>query len=216
MTIGAAAPAIRRRLAGSDLVRAGGFARFPLLGGELLGRLRAEATALHPYAQEQRTGVPEDEDTVAGNPARWLDMAAGGVTLDALYRGAALRDELTRLTGVRWQPSGGAGTYSYYHRAGHHLDVHRDTAWCDLAVIVCVRDSGGRPDRESGVLQVYPSRIREAVSAIRGRPAAGALPVRLRPGEAVALLGGVVAHRLVPLDAGQVRVVAPLCYRPLS
>lgn len=205
----------RRVLAGSALVRDGGFVTVPLLDEARRESLFTEAVAQHAYAQEQRTGVAEDEDSVRGNPARWLEMAGGGPRLAQVYRDPGLLALLTELTGLVWEPSGGDGNYSYYRQEGHFLDVHRDADWCDLAVIVCVHDSGP-PRAGSGLLHVYPGRSREPVSAIRRTPGQGSIAVRLTGGEALVLLGGLVAHRLVAVDAGHLRVVAPLCFQSAS
>jgi hypothetical protein len=118
---------------------------------------------------------------------------------------------LRRVTGLPFVPSGPQGTYSYYRRAGHHLDVHRDIDGCDLAVIACLRDEGGRAG--AGALEVYPERWREPTSEVRRTAHVGAQPVTVPPGESSVLLGGVVPHRVPPVAAGRIRIVTPLCYR---
>jgi hypothetical protein len=41
------------------------------------------------------------------------------------------------------------------------------------------------------------------------------VPVPLRPGQTVVMLGGIVPHHVLPMAQGQVRVVSVLCYRAL-
>jgi hypothetical protein len=35
----------------------------------------------------------------------------------------------------------------------------------------------------------------------------------LTPGQTLVLFGGIVPHAVLPTAAGQVRIIAPLCYR---
>ena len=173
--------------------------------------LRAEAFACHRNAIEVHRAEPTDEDRRRGDPARWLESAPGGNRLAAFYRAHALTALLGRLTGIPWSSSGEQATYSYYRRAGHHLGMHRDVEWCDLAVIICV-DHTGAPLEGGTALELHPARSGEPISAIRARPEGG-ISLPLAPGQALVLLGGIVAHRLPPVAAGEVRIVAPLCFR---
>jgi hypothetical protein len=199
------------RLQASMLWRAGGVLRTRLLGTAGLAALQREADVQHAQATEPRSTRSTDEDTRRGNPARWLETAPGGPQLAAFLAAPATIALLHRVTGMRFVPSGPQGTYSYYRRAGHHLDVHRDIDVCDLAVITCLRDEGGGPG--GGALEVYPDRWTEPTSQVRRTPTSGARTVRVEPGESVILLGGVVPHRLPPMAPGRIRIVAPLCYR---
>ena len=116
------------------------------------------------------------------------------------------------MTGLPWLPSGDQGTFSYYRRPGHYLGLHRDVDECDLAVIVCVADRYAREPGTAGTLCVYPQRTGEPLSAIRATPQLGALHIRVRPGEAAVLLGGIVPHRVIAVAEAHERVVAPLCF----
>ncbi len=193
----------------SHLARAGWFVVERLLADHDVEALAAEAATAHATATVQRTDRPSDEDAgPRGQPARWLESATGGPLLEAFYNAPLLADHLADLTGVRWRPSGSNATYSYYRAAGHHLDLHRDVDECDLAVITCLQRTGaGLP-----ALDLYPSAGHRSLSAIRAAPADGAVSVDLAAGESLVLLGGFVAHRLPPLGAAHVRVVAPMCF----
>jgi hypothetical protein len=159
---------------------------------------------------------PDAEIWRGGSPDRWLETAVGGEPLQALYHSRALLELLQRVTGLAWAPTGGAGTYSYYRRAGHHLGVHRDVDECDLAVITCVHDSARRRDGPAGALCLYPGRTRETIPVLRARADDGAVLVWLQPGESILLLGGIVPHRVLPVGERRVRIVAPLCFTPAA
>jgi hypothetical protein len=213
----ATVPASRRaaRLAGSPLVRAGGWRVERLLAGRALAALAAEADACHGDATECVVRESRDDEPRRGHPDRRLESAPGGPVLRALYASPVLHGLLARLTGAGWEPSGLQATYSYYRAPGHYLGLHRDVDVCDLAVIACVADAGapGGHEETSGVLRAYPRRAGDALAAIRA-DRHGAVAIRLAPGEAVVLLGGVVPHEVSPVGPGRCRIVAPMCFRP--
>lgn len=225
MTATVPAPGRAAQLAGSPLVRAGGWRVERLLTGPALAALAAESRSCHGHATETVVAEPHDDDPRRGHPDRRLESAPGGPVLRALYASPVLHGLLARLTGGAWEPSGLQATYSYYRAPGHHLGLHRDVDVCDLAVIACVADDGpvarvGLDDDDpagggaaSGVLHVYPGRAGEALAAIRA-DRRGGVAVPVVPGEAVVLLGGVVPHEVSPVALGRCRVVAPLCFRP--
>jgi len=148
-----------------------------------------------------------------GNPARCYLQASGGQAQDVLYLAAEVAGWLTELCGAPVTPTGERGTYSYYVRQGDYLALHRDVEACDVAVITCVYESALNA---GGVLCVYPDRIHEPLSAIRAAPERGMVPVPLRPGQTVVMLGGIVPHHVLPMAQGQVRIVSVLCYRALA
>jgi hypothetical protein len=198
-------------LAGRD-----GFTLTRLLSPPAAAVLGREALRCHASASVARLDQSPDEDARRGNPARHLESATGGPGLQRLYEATALRGVLRALTGLDWAPSGPVGSYSYYRRPGHHLDLHRDIEECDLAVITCVYEHGAPADGPSGALELWPGRSGDRLADIRREPERGRVEVRLRPGESILLLGGVVPHRVAPVGAGHVRVVAPLCFRALG
>lgn len=201
-------------LGASTLVAAGGWTVGDLLGPRARQALAAEACRCHAAgATRARLDASPDEDVRRGNPARSLESAPGWGALQALYTAPVLRAWLRELTGLDWVPSGGQGTYSYYRREGDFLGVHRDVDECDLAVIACVAETGAPASGIGGALSLWPTRTADRLSKIRARPAPGRVTVRLRPGQSIVLLGGLVPHALEPLDVGHERVVAPLCFR---
>ena len=200
-------------LRATPLVAEGGFTRTVLLSEGARAALAADALRRLPLAETARLEQSPDEDRKRGNPARFMESAPGGEGLRAFYRAPAVRGLLERLTGLPWTCSGDSGSWSYYRRPGHHLDLHRDIDACDLAVITCVHERGAPQGGLSGALCLWPERADDTLAAIRADPAPGRVVVRLSEGESLVLLGGLIPHRLEPLAAGHVRVVAPLCYR---
>jgi hypothetical protein len=213
MVIVAARPA-GEVLASSPLMAAGGWTIGELLGPRAREALAAEARRCHAAgATRAQLDASPDEDVRRGNPARRLESAPGGSALQALYTAPVLHAWLRGLTGLGWVPSGGQGTYSYYRREDDHLGIHRDVDECDLAVIACVAEAGAPSSGIAGALSLWPARAGERLSEIRAAPVAGRVTVRLAPGRAIVLLGGLVPHAVEPLVEGHVRIVAPLCFR---
>ena len=206
----------------SPLASHGGAAIIRLLDDSAVTRLANEALACHSDAIVQEVCCPGDEFQRRGDPDRWLESASGGPLLQGFYNSAMVENAIAGLTGVRWRTAGGLGTFSYYRRAGHHLGLHRDLELCDLAVITCVYDDAGlfsgpaepapREEASSGALCLYPSRTGETLEAIRADDRGG-VQVRLAPGQSLVLLGGAIAHRLLPMKSGHTRIVAPLCFQ---
>jgi hypothetical protein len=200
-------------LAASPLAAAGGFTVATVLGPRAREAMAAEALRCHAEAAEEAVlEAALDEDRSRGNPARNLESAPGGPALRAFYTAPMLPAWLRRLTGLRWERTGDLGTYSYYRRVGSFLGVHRDIDSCDLAVITCVLERGAPADGISGSLSLWPGRTAEPISAVRAHPEPGRVTVRLRPGEAIVLLGGMIPHAIEPLGPGHVRITSPLCF----
>lgn len=205
---GTAPPAARAMLAASPLARAGGFAVVRLLDAGGLPQLQREAAQAEAGAVE--IGVPPTGDgETRGYADRWLATAVGGPALDSLLCAPAVLGLLAELTGLAWQPNGRYGTYSYYRAPGHFIGVHRDVQGCELALITCIRDTGGA----GGDLIVYPGGAGRRLAEVRAAPDRGARRVAVAPGDSVVLLGGIIPHLVTPLGEGHVRVVAPLCYQ---
>jgi len=198
----------------SPLMASGGWRLTELLTPAARTALAEEAVRSHSAAaQVVRLDRSPDEERERGNPARYMEWAPGGSRLRAFYHAPPLLALLRRLTGLDWTPSGEQAAFSYYRRPGHHLDVHKDIDACDLAVITCLHEDGAPADGLAGALCLWPGRTGDRLTEIRADPAPGRVPVRLRPGESIVILGGLVPHRLEAMAEGHVRVVAPLCFR---
>jgi hypothetical protein len=173
--------------------------------------LRAEAWAAYATADRQDCESDDGEELRGGAPARRLYSAGAGPVQDAFYHDLAVRQALGDLCGVTVTPSGSRGSYSYYNTPGDYLALHRDIETCDVTFITCLHDDGD-PRSVSGVLLVYPDRLEAPLSELRAQPAVGAVPVKLRAGQSVVLLGGIVPHQVLPAAPGQTRVISALCY----
>jgi hypothetical protein len=193
-------------------MRRGGFGVYAgLVDGGVHEQLLAEAVSLSSTAEESLVEVSDGEEGRGGRPARRFLNCAGGAVQQCFYRAPGMSTFLRALTHASLQPTGDAGTYSYYARSGDFLALHRDIIACDVAVITCLRDA---PEGASGgLLCLYPNRLFEPLSAIRATPSHGACPIRLLTGQTIVFYGGIVPHALLPVDAGQVRIVSVLCYR---
>ena len=200
--------AVRHRLASSPLLRGGGVLKTRMAGPGQVATLSADALHAHTDALEARVDASQAMRD-RGNPERWLESAPGGPALDEFATSPAVLAVLRRATGVTWELAG-PGSWSYYRHPGHHLGLHRDLAVCDLAVITCVVNDGG--GKLSGALRLWPTRASEPLEALRG-DSRGGRDLHLTAGDTVLLLGGVVPHCVLPLEAGHVRIVAPICYR---
>ncbi|HEY7492331.1 MAG TPA: hypothetical protein VIH59_14630, partial [Candidatus Tectomicrobia bacterium] len=195
------------------LMKKGGFEVFAgLLDNNTLRLMLSEAVSLIATAQANEVPVSDAEDVRGGKPARRFLSALGGPVLDAFYKAAWLQRFLCQVIDAPLSPTGGCGTYTYYARPGDFLALHRDIATCDLAVIPCLYDRPD-PDGQGGMLYLYPDRLFEPLWTIDQSAEQGVVRLRLTPGQTLVLFGGIVPHAVLPTAAGQVRIIAPLCYR---
>jgi len=203
---------IPKRLLGTPLMRQGGLTVLRgLLGGRTLEALAAESRAQQACAIDVSVQRSDDELVRGGNPARRFLSAPGGDVQLALYADRHVRQTVASVVGLPIEPTGSAGTFTYYCRPGDFLAIHRDIVTCDVAVITCVEDEG--VDGSGGKLCAYPERIWDTIPAVRREPVRGAVAVRLTPGDTAIILGGIVPHCTLPVAAGQSRVVSLLCFR---
>ena len=195
----------------SALFRRGGWSVLtswpePRLAAALLG----EALTQMSEASESAIAAPDAEDVRGGNPRRRFLSAPGSAVQSAWYTDGALRGELSAVIGAPLTPAGLGGTYTYYVGPGDFIAIHRDIVTCDVALVTCLHDNGGRGN--CGATCLWPSRVFEPLSVVRADPERGAVVQRLEPGDSLLLLGGVVPHAVLPVDAGQRRVVSVLCF----
>lgn len=197
----------------SRLMKKGGYEVFAgLVDSVTLPLMLGEAVALSNEAYDSSVPVSDGEEVRGGSPARRFLSSSGGDIQDAFYNADWMLSFLREVTGTPVVPTGARGTYSYYARPGDYLALHRDIETCDLAVITCLHENPD-PEGEGGALGLYPTRIFEPLSAIRATPQQEVVTVRLQPGQTIVMFGGVVPHTLLPVVAGQVRIVSVLCYR---
>lgn len=172
----------------------------------------AEALARLSCAAEQFAAEPDPEEVRGGQPQRKFLSIDGGNVQDAIYQSSATVDLLQQITYARFAPTGQRGTYTYYQRAGDHLALHRDVETCDLALITSLYSTNPACN-SAGLFCAYPDRIEEPLSHIGRTLNEGAVFVDLQPGQTLALLGGLVPHRVTPVAPGQVKIVSVLCFQ---
>lgn len=195
------------------LYQRGGFVVLPKLiaFSDVRAMFEEARSSFRASKEEKRVGA-DSEDWRGGLPPRQLLCVQGGPIQDRLYVSPKLAYDVSRVVGQRVVASSNRASYSYYCRQGDHIGVHRDVAGCDVSVIVVISDNTSR-DREGGDLLVYPDRMHEPLSAVRRSPEVGAQRIKLRAGETLVLLGGLVPHLVRPVSDGHYRICAPMCFR---
>jgi hypothetical protein len=173
--------------------------------------MTSEALGAASRAEETWVRHSDREEGRGGNPARRFLTAVGGPVQTAFYQSALMREILSSLSGLSVNPTGEAGTFTYYVRPGDFLTIHMDILTCDLAVITCLFDNGRRD--AGGKFCLYSDRIHDPLSAIRKEPARGARVFRLEARQTLVLFGGVVPHCVLPVTSDQKRVASVLCYQ---
>ncbi|MGB1015373.1 MAG: hypothetical protein ACPG4T_14655 [Nannocystaceae bacterium] len=194
------------------LARAGLLVMEQLLPPDSLAQLRAEALALESSASESHFEADSAHELRGGRPAMSLRINTGGSTLQSMYKHPSILSMIERLAARAISPSGPRGCFNYYTRPCDHMGLHRDTEGCEVTLITCLVDAGARKDSLGGALRIYRDHISTPLSGVRALPVDQALHVRLRVGESLLMLGGALPHALLPIDAGQRRVVSALCY----
>jgi hypothetical protein len=202
-----------RRVAHSPLLPAGGMALLDgLFAPEVLQALVQEALQGHPTPCQH----PADADTEqvrGGTPARQLLSVDGGPIQQGLYAHPDLLALVAGYVGSPVRPCGTQASYSIYRDAGAHLDVHRDVVGCDLALITCLYDND--PGAAGGCTEVW---FDEGLTPLdRLRQGTGSRPTQLAllPGQTMLLHGGVLPHRILPTEAGRLRIVSLMCFEML-
>lgn len=203
---------VPKRLLQSPLMRQGGLTVLRgMVGAAELEALRRESVASQALATEVSVPQSDAELIRGGNPARRFLSAPGGRVQSAFYGSAELQRAVAAVVGLPIAPTGAAGTFTYYCRPRDFLTIHRDIIACDVALITCLEDDGAQ--RSGGKLGVYPGRIWDSLPALRREPAKGAQTLRLMPGDTAVILGGILPHCTLPVEARQRRVVSLLCFR---
>jgi hypothetical protein len=197
----------------SRLMSVGGYEVFEgFLNREGFALMLSEAVRLSEDAYVSDVPVSDEEEIRGGTPARRFKSVPGGCVQEAFYQSPRLIKFLSERCNASLTPLGGQGTYSFYAETGDYLAIHRDIEACDLAVITCLYN-GPRRDDYGGALCLYPTRLFEPLSRVRATPERGALTICLEPGQTIIMFGGIIPHTLLPVSAGQTRIVSVLCYR---
>lgn len=179
-----------------------------------LQALAEEATQAYTSANCQDTERDDLADHRGGTPARRVWSAGGGPVQDAIYHDPELHCRLSALCGATMVPTGARGSFSYYF-SGAFLALHRDIPTCDLSLITMLSDTTP-PRIGAGCLSVYRDRNHEVLSSIRATPRWGAERVEIDIGYTALILGGLIAHEVLPVAAGHQRVISVLCFQALS
>lgn len=186
-----------------------------LLPPETLLGMFHESQRLFGSARDERREGDDFEEWRGGLPPRSLLSTAGGPVQDAVYNSPAFGEQISEIVGTRVRPSSNRATYSYYCRPGDHLALHRDVVKCDVTVIIAISDNT-TAEQKGGELVVYPGRESHPLSAVRADLTAGAVSLKLAPGETVVIAGGMVPHRVEPVPPGHYRIVAPMCFEAVG
>lgn len=197
----------------ASLLEQGGYRILPEFpDAEVLARLRADALEQLAAATESRVDQSDSEQGRGGNPARRFLSAAGGPAQQQFYQSGELLHRLAAEAGAAVRPTGAGATYTYYCREGDYIGIHLDIHTCDLVAITCLSDNSPADAGNAGKLCFWPGAMGQPLSAVRARPAEGAVVRRLRPGETLVMLGGLLPHALLPVRAGQLRIISVMCF----
>jgi len=189
----------------------GGFAIVPeILTGQEFTELQNEAIVIRSTGARCSAPPPEVVEERGGAPARAFRSAVGRECQWRLLSSATVLRSLAQVVGREVMLAGG-GSFIYYEEPGDFLALHRDIPGCDLAVITSLGEIAPAPG--GGELFVYPEFCGRPLAAVRAAGHRAAMPVSLRPGESVVMLGGLLPHEVTPLLPGQERIVSVMCYR---
>jgi hypothetical protein len=201
-------PALPSVIAVSRIFAEGGALRLPgLLAPADLAELETDALRVRASGRRNVLDISSAAEDRGGNPDRAFTTAHGGPSHWRTFTAATLVSAVREICGVICSPAGG-GTYTYYE-PGDFLGLHRDIERCDLTVISCLRQTG---QSGGGALRVYSRHMEEPLSRARAAGRDASIEVPLARGESLALLGGFVPHEVTPMQPGQERIVAIMCY----
>lgn len=212
MPLRPASDEVSTRLRRGPLGRGGGFTVCTdLPGAGTLRRLRVEARESYALATRQVSLARDPSNSRGGIPARALTNGPGGAVQDRLYGSASLQAFLSRLCGTGIRPTGARGSYSYYTEPGDFLDTHRDVHRCDVTLITVLHDDTP-PDDPGGGLAIFPDCTDVPLATVHALDDGAAFRCKVRAGDSVVLLGGLVPHRVMALGGSGQRVISALCF----
>jgi len=182
-----------------------------LIPSLILVSLQNESTNQFEHAVPNKSKAELPLLERGGQPSRQLYSGSGDRALQEFYHDANLISQLQACTGLNLKPTGEQGSYSYYLHKGDYLGFHRDFHSCDVTLITTLYDQCSNKSK-GGMLCLYPSRAWEPLNQILKTPLHGATLIRLKQGDSLVLLGGVVPHWVLPMQENEKRVTALLCY----
>jgi hypothetical protein len=197
----------------SPLLARGGYAVYEnVFTRTALDALVLEARERYWAGDEQVTAVAAGDVGRGGHPTRKLVYSGGGEVQNDLYAAPALVRFLERICGARVRPTGERGGFLYYTRRGDHIGLHLDVDKCELVVLTMLQDHSP-PGTTGGSYVIFPDHVGAAIPNVREAAQQGAgLRVKLRPGQSLVMLGGLVPHLVRPVDAQQARITSALCF----
>jgi hypothetical protein len=204
-------PKIEANIIASALYAAGGYAILSALFSQSeMAELRAEACIARPKGNRQEFAEFIPSEGRGGCPMRAFLSSQSGPTQWRLFSSPQLMASIKGVTGLSVQPTG-SGSYTYYERQGDFLALHRDIETCDLTLITCMDENGNSSG--GARLLVYPRFIAAPLASVRIAGPGAAIPVWLRRGNTILLLGGMVPHELTPTQRGEERIVSVMCFQ---
>lgn len=196
------------------LLRSGGVAVLEGLFDAAVTRGLCHEALHRPRREDEHPPGADPEQVRGGTPARRLISVEGGPLQESLFGHPQVATLLAQQVGGPVRPCGLRASYSIYNREGAHLDVHRDVGGCDLALIACLYDS--EPGAEGGATDVWFDDALTPLGTLREGGGGAPTRVALQPGQTMLLHGGVLPHRIRPLQAGRLRVVSLMCFEILG
>ncbi|MBO4257167.1 hypothetical protein [Streptomyces griseorubiginosus] len=183
-----------------------------LIDSVAFGKLAVEARDQFWEASEQFLRTGKGGDGRGGHPPRRMVHSGGGPTQKKIYQSASMRHFLEDLCRVQVCPTGQRGSFNYYTRAGDFIGLHLDVLQCDLVVVTVLQDFSD-PHSAAGAFRLFPNHLGVPLREIGSECDRAAVTLKLMPGQSLVMFGGLVPHQVLPVQAGQARVISALCYR---
>jgi hypothetical protein len=182
-----------------------------LLDPDLMWALRTESMSAYWGATPEEQWIDDLGEGRGAHPRMRFLKAPGGPAQTKFYQSNWLSEFLSGESGMAVVPAGSSGGYSYYTRDGDFLGLHLDVDYCDMVLLTVLNDNS-EADDPSGALVVYRDHLGGPLSSIRQDLESGATYLKLRPGQSIAMLGGILPHRVAPVRQEQSRVLSVLCF----
>jgi len=182
-----------------------------LLDPDLMWALQTESMSAYWAATPEEQWIDDLGEGRGAHPRMRFMKASGGPAQTTFYQSDWLSAFLSRESGMEVVPAGSSGGYSYYTREGDFLGLHLDVDYCDMVLLTVLNDNS-EADDPSGALVVYRDHIGGPLAPIRQDLESGATYLKLRSGQSIVMLGGILPHRVAPVRREQSRVLSVLCF----